>query len=572
MTVSDDKDPSKTRQRDAPSLPEANFKELFEAELKKPQEGDILKGRVVAITQDLVMIDIGYKSDGHVPIREFIGKDGGIEVSVGDDIKVLLERWEDDKGYFVISKAKADGFKVWDEIIVAGDSGMPIEGVITERIKGGFYVNLKGVTAFLPGSQVDLKPVKNQDKLVGQSFLFKVLKYNKRKNNVIVSRRVLLEEEREVIKKTTLTHIAEGALVQGTVKNITDYGAFIDLGGVDGLVHLTDMSWGKVTHPSHVLKIGDTVTVKVLKYNKEDGKISLGIKQTTVDPWTDIGAKFAPGARVNGRVVNLTDYGAFVEIAPGIEGLVHISEMSWTKLKHPSQKFKVGDSVEVVVLDVDAAGKRISLSTKQSEGNPWKELEKRCPKGTRIKGRVKNITDFGVFIGVEEGIDGLVHVSDLSWKKTANPSEVYKKGQEIEAIVVNVDAVGRRFSLSTKLLEKNPWEGVEEKYKPGMTVEGRVTSLAEFGAFVELESGLEGLVHISELNRGKKKGSSVQAGDIVEVEVLNVDREDSKIGLSIRGIKRQQEIAPAASKTVEDNAKDNPDTAGNSQVQGKKAQ
>ncbi len=549
MTVSDDKRPSGTQQRELPSSPEADFKELFEAESKKPEEGDILTGRVVAITQDAVLVDIGYKSEGHVPIREFMGKDGVINVKVGDDIKVLLEKRENDKGYLVISRAKAEGLKVWDEIIVAGDSGRPIEGVITERIKGGFYVNLQGVTAFLPGSQVDLKPVKNQDKLVGQSFLFKILKYDKRKNNVIVSRRALLEEERDVLKKSTLTHVSEGALLQGTVKNITDYGAFIDLGGVDGLVHLTDMSWGKVTHPSHVLNIGDTVTVKVLKYNREDGKISLGIKQTTEDPWIGVGEKFAQGGRVKGRVVNLTDYGAFVEIAPGVEGLVHISEMSWTKIKHPSQKFKVNDAVEVVVLDVDPAGKRISLSAKQAEGNPWRDIEKRHPKGTRIKGHVKNITDFGVFIGVEEGIDGLVHVSDLSWKKMGSPSEVFKKGQEVEAIVVNVDAVGRRFSLSTKLLEKNPWEGVEDRYKPGMTVEGRVTSLAEFGAFVELESGLEGLVHISELNRGKKKGSPVQAGDIVEVEILNVDREDSKIGLSIRGVKGH--AGSAALKTAE---------------------
>ncbi len=516
-----------------------SFEELFEAKLKEFQEGDILKGKVVQITQDAVMVDIGYKSEGQVPLREFLDKDGKPTVKVGDEIAVLLERREDESGYIVLSKAKADQFKVWDDIVESYEAGKPLEGTITERIKGGFYVNVKGIIAFLPGSQVDLKPVRNQDKLVGQSFLFKVLKYNKRKNNVIVSRRVLLEEKREELKKTTLETINEGNVVEGIVKNVTDYGAFIDLGGIDGLVHLTDLSWGKVTHPSQILKIGDRVSVKVLKYDKEEGKISLGIKQTKEDPWQTVAGKYPVGLKVKGKVVNITDYGAFVEIEDGLEGLVHISEMSWTKLKHPSQKLKVNDVVEVMVLDIDAANKRISLGLKQVEPNPWEDVEKRYPKGTRVKGVVKNITDFGVFVGVEDGIDGLIHVSDLSWKKIKHPSEVFKKGQEIEAVVVNIDSANRRFSLSTKLLEKNPWEGVEERYKPGMIVDGKVTSVAEFGAFVGLEEGLEGLVHVSDLSRGKKKGFDIHAGDIVEVEVLNVDPEDNKIGLSIRAVKKE---------------------------------
>jgi len=519
---------------------ETNFEELFEAELKELQEGDIINGKVVQITRDAVMIDIGYKSEGQVPLREFLDSEGNPTVKVGDDVKVLLERREDDRGYIVLSKAKADQLKVWDDIEDSCSTGKPLKGTITERIKGGFYVDVKGITSFLPGSQVDLKPVRNPDKLVGQTFEFRVLKFNRRKNNVIVSRRSLLEEQREELKKATLETIHEGAVVEGTVKNITDYGAFIDLGGIDGLVHLTDMSWGKVAHPSQVLKIGDTVSVKILKYNQDDGKISLGIKQTKEDPWLTVAEKFPIGSRVAGTVVNITDYGAFVEVEEGLEGLVHISEMSWTKLKHPSQKLKVGDKVDVMVLDIDPAAKRISLGMKQVEPNPWEDVEQRYPKGTHIKGLVKNITDFGVFIGIEEGIDGLVHVSDLTWRKLKHPSEVFKKGQEVEAVVLNIDSANKRFSLSTKILEKNPWEGVEDRYKPGMIVDGKVTSVADFGAFVELEEGLEGLVHVSELSRGKKKGSDINPGDIVEVEILNVDPEDNKIGLSIRTVKSSE--------------------------------
>jgi small subunit ribosomal protein S1 len=528
-----------------------SFEELFEAKLKEFQDGDVIKGKVVQITQDSVMVDIGYKSEGHVPLREFLDKDGNPTVKVGDEITVLLERREDEGGHIVLSKAKADQFKVWDDIVESYETGKQLEGVITQRIKGGFYVDVKGITAFLPGSQVDLKPVRNQDKLVGQSFEFRVLKYNKRKNNVIVSRRVILEEKRDELKKATLETIHEGSVVEGVVKNVTDYGAFIDLGGIDGLVHLTDISWGKVTHPSQILKIGDKVTVKVLKYDKEEGKISLGLKQTRQDPWTSVAEKYAVGSRVKGRVVNITDYGAFVEIEEGLEGLVHISEMSWTKLKHPSQKLKINDVIEVQVLDIDAANKRISLGLKQVEPNPWEDVEKRYPKGTKIKGVIKNITDFGVFVGIEDGIDGLVHVSDLSWKKIKHPSELFKKGQEIEAIVMNIDSANKRFSLSTKLLEKNPWQGVEDRYKPGMIVEGKVTSVADFGAFVGLEEGLEGLVHVSELSRGKKKGFDIHVGDIVEVEVLNVDPEDNKIGLSIRAVKKEAEKGTEPEKSGE---------------------
>jgi len=509
--------------------------------LKELQEGDIIKGKIVQITQDSVMIDIGYKSEGQVPLKEFLDKDGVPTVKVGDDVTVLIERREDEFGNITLSKAKADQFKIWDKVIESCEKGTAIEGTVSQRIKGGFYVDIEGITAFLPGSQVDLKPVRNPDKLIGQKFAFRVLKYNRRKNNVIVSRRVILEEEREVMRTQTLGTIEEGAIVEGIVKNVTDYGAFIDLGGIDGLVHLTDLSWGKVTHPSQVLKIGDTVKVMILKFNKEENKISLGLKQTMEDPWLKVMEKYPVGTRTTGTVVNITDYGAFVELEPGLEGLVHISEMSWTKLKHPSQKVKAGDQAEVLVLDVDAANKRISLGMKQIEANPWEEAERRYPKGTRIKGQVKNITDFGVFIGIEEGIDGLVHVSDLSWKKVKHPSEIFKKGQEVEALVLNIDGANKRFSLSTKLLERNPWEGVEDRYKPGMIIEGRVTSVAEFGAFVELEDGLEGLVHVSELSRGKKRGADISEGDIVEVEVLNVDPEDNKIGLSIREVKKRSD-------------------------------
>jgi small subunit ribosomal protein S1 len=521
------------------------FEKYFDAEIKAFKEGDVIKGTVIEVTKDSVMIDVGYKSEGVVSIKEFLGDDGKPTIKVGDEVSVLLERREDENGYVRLSKIKADQFKIWDTLIEAYDKGTSLKGTITQRIKGGFYVDINGIISFLPGSQVDLKPVRNPDALIGEVFDFVVLKHNRRKNNVIVSRRAILEKEREGLRKITMEKLEEGAIVEGLVKNITDYGAFIDLGGIDGLVHLTDLSWGKVSHPSQVLGIGDTLKVKVLKFNKEDGKISLGLKQTKPDPWLTVAEKYPVGSKVSGRVVNITDYGAFVELEKGLEGLVHISEMSWTKIKHPSQKLKVDDQVDIQILAIDADSKRISLGIKQVEPNPWDGAEQRYPKGTVLQGVIKNITDFGIFVGIEDGIDGLVHISDLTWKKVRHPADIFKKGQEVTVEVLSIDSNKKRFSLSTKQLEKNPWEGVSERYKPGMIVEGSITSVADFGAFVELEDGLEGLVHISELNMGKKKGSEVKCGDIVEVEVLNVDPDDNKIGLSIRGIKKSAPEAPA---------------------------
>ncbi len=528
---------------------ENEFERMFEAEIKEFKEGDVVTGTVVEISGDAVVVDIGFKSEGVVSIKEFAQVDGGPAINVGDEIKVLIERREDENGFIVLSKTRADQLKLWDNIEDACDNNHEIEGTITNRVKGGFYVNIKGLNAFLPGSQVDLKPVRNPDGLLGQTFSFNVLKYNRRKSNIIVSRRAILEKEREGLRKITLEKLEEGAVLEGYVKNITDYGAFVDLGGIDGLVHLTDMSWGKVSHPTQFLKIGDTISVKVLRYDKDDNKISLGIKQTKPDPWQTVLEKYPLGSNVTGRVVNLTDYGAFVELEEGLEGLVHISEMSWTKIRHPSQKVKVDDEITVQVLNVDQASRRISLGIKQVEPNPWDDAAERYPKGTKVKGLVKNITDFGIFLGVEEGIDGLVHISDLSWRKVKHPSEIFKKGQEAEAVVLHIDSVNKRFSLSTKLLEKNPWEGVEQRYKPGTIVEGQITGIADFGAFVLLEEGLEGLIHVSEISRGGGDGPDINVGDTVVVEVLNVDSADNKIGLSLKEIKSRKADESADDKS-----------------------
>jgi small subunit ribosomal protein S1 len=514
-----------------------DFEKLYEKSIKKIKTGEIVKGKVINIAQGTAFVDIGYKSDGRISLKEFTDDDGNINLAIGDEVDLVLERIVDREGFAVLSKGKADQLKAWDDIEEACEKGKAINGKITRRVKGGFYVDIGGINTFLPSSHLDIKPVKSPDEFVGTTCEFRVLKFDKDRNrsNIIVSRRALLEKDREVQRRDTLSKIKEGGIIAGTVKNITDYGAFIDLGGVDGLLHITDISWGKVIHPSAILKPGDEVDLMVLKYDEKEGKISLGLKQTKPDPWTTVLEKYPVGSKTFGKVVNIVDYGAFVELEEGLEGLVHVSEMSWTKIRHPSQKLKVGDRAEIVVLGVEPENRRISLGLKQLEVNPWDIIEEKYPKGSKIKGIIKNITDFGVFVGIEDGIDGLVHVSDLSWKKVKHPSELFEKGQEVEAVVLNIDKVNERFSLSIKQLEKDPWSEIEEKYKPGMVVTGKVTGMADFGAFVELEKGVEGLIHISELSREKKKGIEIQTGSLIEMEILNIDPEEKKIGLSIRG-------------------------------------
>lgn len=509
---------------------------FFERMVKELKEGEIIKVRVVGITKDVVVVDMEYKSEGQIPLKEFLDIKGNLTIKVGDEIEALLESSDDDRGYVVLSAAKAKQLRMWNEIEEAYNTGKTIEGRILQKIKGGFSVDLHGITAFLPGSQVDTRPVNNPDKLLNSLCIFKVLQYDRRKPNIVVSRRAVLEEEREHIKKDTVHVLEEGKIVEGIVKNTTNYGVFVDLGGIDGLLHVSDISWGKIKNPADIFKIGDKISVKVLKFNKEENKIALGLKQIKPNPWDTVKEKYPIGSKINGVVVKFADYGAFVELEEGLEGLIHLSELSWAKIKDASQRLKIGDTVEVKMLDVDSANKKISLSLKQLEPNPWDEIEKKYPKGTKVKGTIKNITDFGVFIGLEDGIDGLVHISDMSWKKIKHPTELFQKGQEAEAEVICIDKDKQRLSLSTKGLHKNPWQGVADRYHAGMSVSGKVTNIANFGAFVELEDGVDGLIHVAELNRGKKKGVTLTVGSVVEAEVLNVDPEEKKIGLGLKGL------------------------------------
>jgi small subunit ribosomal protein S1 len=500
------------------------------------KENEIVKGTVVQVTKDFAVIDIGYKSEGQVAIQEFGMLDGKPNVKIGDPVEVLLESRENDTGMVVLSKEKADKMRIWDEISAACERDELVEGTIVGRVKGGLSVDI-GVKAFLPGSQVDLRPIRNLDKLIGEKFKFKVIKFNKKRGNIVLSRRVLLEKEREELKKDTLMKLKEGAVLQGIVKNLTDYGAFIDLGGIDGLLHITDMSWGRVGHPSEMLNVGDELKVMVLKFDPATERVSLGLKQIQEDPWVHAAEKFPPGTRVGGKVVSLTDYGAFIEMQPGIEGLVHISEMSWTKrVKHPSKVMAIGDVVNAVVLDVDAKAKRISLGMKQIEANPWTLLEEQYPIGSVIRGQVRNVTDFGIFVGVQEGIDGLVHVSDISWtQRIKHPGDMFKKGDEVEAVVLNIDVENERFSLGIKQLHPDPWTELPTKYPIGSRVKGKVTKVADFGAFVEIEPGIEGLVHVSELRdeRVENPRDVVKEGDELDVKVIDMDPHERKVALSV---------------------------------------
>src|SRR6478752_6064062 len=517
------------------------------------KEGEILRGTVIAVGKDFAIVDVGYKSEGQVPLEEFRTADGGIGVKPGDVVDVLLESRENDMGMVVLSKEKADRFKVWDEISVACERDELIEGVISQRVKGGLSVTIRGgVKAFLPGSQVDLRPVRNLDAFIGKNFKFKVIKFNKKRGNIVLSRRVLLEKERAELKGQTLERLKEGQIVEGIVKNLTEYGAFIDLGGIDGLLHITDMSWGRVTHPSELFQVGDHVRVKVLKFNADTERVSLGLKQITEDPWKSASDKYVPGTVVRGKVVSLKDYGAFIELEEGIEGLVHISEMSWTRrVKHPSKMVAVGDMVEAVVLDVDVKQNRISLGMKQLEPNPYEQLTEKYPPGTVVKGHVRNIADFGIFVEIEEGIDGLVHISDMSWtQRVKHPSELYQKGDEVEAAVLNIDTTEGdkpKISLGIKQLIGDPWDRIPFDFPVGKVVTAKVQKVLDFGAFVELEKGIEGLIHVSEISdsRVEDPREVLKPGQEVSAEIISIDAAERKIGLSMKAANRSAELAEA---------------------------
>lgn len=522
-----------------------DFRTLFEQSLRSVRPGGVVKGRVVGITPTHVMVDVGYKSEGQIPLQEFLDRQGNVQVKVGDDIDVFFDSSESENGSIVLSRERAENIKAWEEIEKAYREGSGVEGLILSKVKGGFKVDIMGISGFLPGSQVDIRPTRNLDKFVGQRDRFVVLKYSRPRNNVVVSRRMLLEKERESLKKEILKILEEGVILEGVVKNITPYGAFVDLGGIDGILHISDMSWGRINHPSEVVKIGERIRVAVLKFDPERERISLGIKQIAPDPWTSVQKRYPVGSRVRGKVSSLMDYGAFVELERGVEGLIHISEMSWTKkISHPSKVVQPGESVEVVVLNVDPNHRRISLGLKQVMPNPWEQIKDKYPVGSIIKGQVRNVTDFGIFVGVEEGIDGLVHVSDLHWtKKIKHPSELYKKGDMVEAKVLGVDVQNERFSLGIKQLTPDPWKLVVERYPVGSKVKGEVTSVPDFGVFVRLEEGVEGLIHVSQLSteRIDKPSSLYKVGDSAEAEVIHVDPNEKKIGLSIRALRKTEE-------------------------------
>ncbi len=521
---------------------EETMEALYAESLSDFEEGEVVRGKVVQVRDAAVLVDVGYKSEGTIPLEEFLRS--GVRPNVGDEIEVYLEAMEDAEGVIVLSKEKADKIKVWDVVSQAYEKGTPVEGKVVEVVKGGLAVDI-GVRAFLPGSQVDLRPVKNLGSLMGQQIRAKVIKLNRRRGNVVLSRRTVLEEEREGRRKHTLAILQEGMALTGTVKNLTDYGAFIDLGGIDGLLHVTDMSWGRIGHPSEIFKVGDQVEVVVLHFDRDTGRVSLGYKQKSSDPWADVDAKFPVGAKATGRVVSLTNYGAFVELEPGVEGLVHISEMSWTRrVRHPSKLVNVGDQVEVVVLDVNKATKRISLGMKQIEPDPWATIDERYSQGLRVQGKVRNLTDFGAFVELEPGVDGLLHISDMSWtRNVAHPSEILKKGQAIETMVLAVDKEAKRISLGLKQIQPDPWEMVAERYPPGSIVRGKVVRLTDFGAFVELEPGVDGLLHISQMSSRQPNRTEevVNVGDELSLKVIRVDPAERRIGLSLKD--RQDEVA-----------------------------
>ncbi len=520
------------------------MEQLYAQTFQNATQGSLIQGTIISVGKDEVVVDVGFKSEGVLMMREF-RRTGAGDIQVGDVVDLYLEQVEDENGQVVLSKEKADKIKIWNKVAEFFEKGEALEGTIVSRIKGGLSVDLGGIRGFLPGSQVDIRPVRNLDRVIGQTLEMKVIKMNQARGNIVLSRRQLLEEQRTGMKEKILATLKEGQIVKGVVKNLTDYGAFVDLGGLDGLLHITDISWGRIGHPSEVFSIGDAVEVVILKFDRERERVSLGYKQKTPDPWIAVEQKYRVGDRVSGKVVSITDYGAFIELEEGIEGLVHVSEMSWTqRVKHPSKVVNLGDEVEAMVLNIDAANKRISLGIKQVEANPWDSIEERYPVGSKITGTVRNITDFGVFVGLEEGIDGLVHISDLSWTEhVKHPSELVSKGDEVEAVVLAIDKEKERISLGLKQLQEDPWQQVAGNISIGSVVDGTVTKITEFGAFVDLGNDVDSLIHISELSTEPVRAVTdvLKVGDKVHAQVIKFDPAQHKIGLSIRALQNQEE-------------------------------
>ena len=519
------------------SSDKAAMASMYEQTFQNFEEGSVIEGTVVSVKKDKVVVDIGYKSEGIISAEEFSAQELA-EAAPGTRLLVYIQEREDSEGNLVLSKEKADKMKVWVDLEKIFKEEAIVEGKILSRIKGGMMVDI-GVKAFLPGSQIDLHPIRDPEQLIGKSFPMKIIKINQRRGNVVVSRRLLLEESRDQRRQRTLSNLTEGQLVHGTVKNITDYGAFVDLGGIDGLLHITDMSWGRIGHPSEIFMVGDRVEVMILKYDRETGRVSLGLKQKGADPWTGVAAKYPAGTRINGRVVSLTDYGAFIELEPGVEGLVHVSEMTWShEVRHPSKIVSAGAQVDAQVLNVDEGARKISLGMKQVAPNPWDLVETKYPVGTRIEGKVKSLTDFGAFIGLDEGVDGLIHISDMSWTKhVKHPSEIFKKGQAVEVVVLKIDKEKERLSLGYKQLTSDPWEHeIPGKHQVGNTTRGKITKLTDFGIFVELAAGVEGLIHVSEtgLDPSVRMEDRFKVGEDVDAKIIKVDRDERKIALSLR--------------------------------------
>ena len=533
---------------------EACYQEMetyFNKSLGRFKASQIIMGKVIAISKGLVTVDVGFKSEGMVSLSEF--PESGKNLQIEDEVEVFMEKVEDNDGNVVLSKEKANKIKIWDDLVKTYEADEIIQGTVIAKAKGGITVDI-GLKAFLPGSQIDLRPIRNLEKLIGEKFDMKIIKMNKKRGNIVLSRRILLEEQRKQIRTGTLEKMDEGNLIEGVIKNITEYGVFIDLGGIDGLLHITDMSWGRVNHPSEMFSIGDKVTVIVLKYDKDKERVSLGLKQTSPDPWVDVDSKFPVETKIKGKVVSVTDYGVFVELEKGIEGLVHISEMSWSRhVKHPSKMVAIGDEVEALVLTLDKEKKRISLGMKQIEPNPWDEIEDKYPIGTEVEGTVRNLTDFGAFVELEDGVDGLIHISDLSWKKIKHPSEVLKKKDKISSAVLSIDKENCRISLGVKQLLPDPWDEIAGNYPIGTEVSGKIIKVTGFGAFAEFGDGLEGLIHVSQLSSKNITApeEAVKVDDNIKAKVIKVDTNDKKIALSIKAYEENLDLSQIEKEQVD---------------------